>query len=180
MALDLSGPKNPPPAKRSAQSAQAANKAAAAKISAREEGVNGLFQIGSAVCLMVGQPADAGTLANYGPNVSHEVAELAEGNESIARVIDYITAVGPYAGLLATVLPMALQLLANHGKVAPEALAQFGVVHPDAIAAEYRTKALRAQMEAVQAQADAEREMQRMQQEALASVNGGREMAQAE
>lgn len=85
--------------------------------STRTEAVNGLFQLASFGSVMVGNYADAATLSQHGPGISQEVAALGAQNEQIGRWIDYLTQAGPYAGLLTAVLPLGLQLLANHGRI---------------------------------------------------------------
>jgi len=67
--------------------------------------------------VMIGKYADAAAIADHGPNISREAASLAQQNEKIGQWIDYLTEAGPYAGLITAVLPLALQLLANHGRI---------------------------------------------------------------
>lgn len=83
----------------------------------RAEAVNGLFQLASFGSVMVGNYADSATIAEHGPNISNEVASLAQQNEKIGQWIDYLTQAGPYAGLVTACLPLVLQLLANHKRI---------------------------------------------------------------
>lgn len=162
MALDLSGPKTPPPAKRPTP----AQRQATAKTGEREEGLNGLFQIAAAGCLMGGQVADGAAVSTHGPNIAREAAQLAETNERMGRLLDYLTAVGPFAGLLAAAMPLGLQILVNHGKlpVVP-ALQQFGIVPPGALEAQAKADAARQMAEYQRAQAAAEEELRELQRD---------------
>lgn len=154
MALDLTKPVTPPPAHK--REAASANKRNSAKVtSGREEAVNGLFQIAGALCLMAGQLPDAGTCAMHGPEISKQAALVAESNEGVAKVIDYITAVGPYAGLLAAAMPFALQILVNHKRIPPGLM---GTVAPEMLAAQAETDLLH-QQEAVMRELEAAQRM---------------------
>lgn len=101
----------------------------------RAEAVYGIFQLGSAVCLMTKQMADAAALTEHGENVSLECAKLAETDERFANVIDKLTSVGPYAGLLTAVMPLAMQLAVNHKRIEAGVM---GTVSPDALAAKVK------------------------------------------
>jgi hypothetical protein len=80
---------------------------------------------------------------------------LAESNDGIASVVDYLTEAGPYMGLLTVMLPFVLQLAANHGRIDASKLSpEFGVYPPDVLEGRVRSEmeAKRAQMrEAAQA-----------------------------
>jgi len=144
-------------------------KAPSGKLGARAEALNGFMQAGAFGLIVAGQPADAGALGKYGPGIADEAAKLAEQNDGVARVIDYVTEVGPYAGLFTAAMPLVLQLLANHGVMKPEQLAGAGVVPPEALAAEVKADLARMQMEALRAQNAAEADLAQMQQEAAES-----------
>lgn len=143
MALDLTRTPAPPPKRGSKETKPAAPRpgSMAAKTAEREEAVNGLFQLGAATCMLLRQPADGAAVAEHGPKIAHETAVIAETNASFAKTIDYITAVGPYAGLMTACLPLILQILANHGKVPAEPLAQFGIVTPATLTAKMAAQA---------------------------------------
>jgi hypothetical protein len=110
--MSLAGAAPPKTARRQSQAAPRKT-----QTDSRAEAVNGLFQLGSFGSVMIGNYADAATLAEHGPGISTEVANLARENEQIGKWIDYLTQAGPYAGLITAVLPMALQLLANHKRI---------------------------------------------------------------
>lgn len=170
MALDLSGPKTPPPA---TKRATASKSYTAAKTAAREEGLNGLLQLGSALCLMLGQHADAGAIATHGPNIARETAGVAETNESFGKTLDYLTAVGPYAGLLTAVMPLGLQIAVNHGKLPAEPLSQFGVVAPEQLSQRIALDALRQEAAFAAEKAEFERELAEL---AASNGNAGKDL----
>lgn len=97
----------------------------------RAEAVYGIFQLGSAVCLMTKQMADAAALTEHGENVSLECAKLAETDERFANVIDKLTSVGPYAGLMTAIMPLAMQLAVNHKRIDAGVM---GTVEPETLA----------------------------------------------
>lgn len=170
MALDLSQPKTPPPAKRPSVR-QAAERV---KTSARQEGVDGLFQMAAAGCLMAKQYADAQACAEYGPKIAEETAKLAEQNEGVARVLDYITQIGPYAGLLTAVLPFGLQILANHGRVPASALTALGVKDPQILELQAQREVMEAATALQREQAEFARELAEYELEQRASANGSK------
>jgi uncharacterized protein with beta-barrel porin domain len=160
-------PKEGKPRTAGASAASKGTLAAQNRQTAREEGLNGLVQIGSAVCIMTKNYADAGALTEHGPNVSHEIAALAEENENVANVIDKLTAMGPYAGLITAIMPLAIQLLINHDRIKPDAAGLMGanVMSKEALAAKvsadidtkkaaFLREAKQAQEEAAKAQAE--------------------------
>lgn len=125
----------------------------------REEGVNGLFQIGQLACIMTGNWADAGAFETHGPNVSRETAELGARYEKVGKSLDVLSQVGPFTAIIGAVVPLILQIAANHGKVPADKVAGFGVVTPAILEAQQKM-----QMQQMEMQAKA---MQRQQQEAF-------------
>jgi hypothetical protein len=145
---------------------------ASAKQKAREEAANGIGQIVAFGCMVSGNLADAGAIGMHWPGIAHEAAVIADTDAKMASALDYLLEVGPYGNFIVAVLPLAAQIIVNHGLVKPEAMAGAGVVHPDALAAEVkRDMALKA-MEAMRAQQEAEAEMRRMAEEMRANANG--------
>lgn len=130
----------------------------------RAEAVNGLFQLASFGCVMVGQYADSATIAEHGPNISLETAKLAQQNDKIGQWIDYLTQAGPYAGLVTAVLPLALQLAANHKRIDPSKVP--GLQDPAVLTAKVETQmkaaALQQMREAAQQQAAFDQELARL------------------
>jgi hypothetical protein len=164
MALDLSKATTAtPPPKRAAKSTVARKAVASIKTSEREEALNGLFQLGAAGCLMFGSSADAAAIAQHAPNISRETAGIAETNETFGKYLDYITAIGPYAGLLTAVMPLVLQILVNHKRLPAEPLAGFGVVSPETLNAKMQAEAMQMEMELRQQAQAAEHEAARIQ-----------------
>src|SRR5271166_728634 len=144
---------------------------ASAITAAREEGLEGLAQIGTAVLILTKNYADAGAVDMHAKPIAHEVALLAEGNEKVGNIVDRITAMGPYAGLLTAVMPLAMQLLVNHDRIQANAAGLFGgqVMSKEALAAkvsadidkkkaQFLREAREAQEEAQAAEADLRRE----------------------
>lgn len=180
MAFDATKRPGPPPAKTPAK--PKVTPAQTAKRNAREEGINGLFQLGAAVCMMTGQHADAAAFGTHGPKIAPEVAAIAEDYERVGDVIDKLIAVGPYAGLLTAVLPLALQLAVNHGRGNAAVFADFGVVSKETLEAQGQAAALRQATIAIEAQRHAEAEFVAAQRAAMRaqSENGARpDMAEA-
>lgn len=167
--LDLST-KTPPPLKRSSGTETKRSSPKPSQPSqrdVREDGLNGLFQLAGGLSLMFGQWADAGACSTHGPNISREAAELAEKYPKVGGILDYITAVGPFAGLLTAVLPFGLQILVNHNRMpAHPALSSIGVLPAEMLAS-------KAQAEVMEMQARMAEEMaaaQRAQAEAQAKL----------
>jgi hypothetical protein len=82
----------------------------------RQQGVLGLFQ-GIAMPLAFAAPADAAAIVIHAEPISHAAAEAAANDPRFAALLDRVLALGPYGALLGAVMPLALQLLANHGYV---------------------------------------------------------------
>lgn len=83
----------------------------------RSEAVNGIFQLAGFGCVMTGNYADAAAIGMHSEPISGEIVKLGAVNENIGKGIDYLNQVGPYAGLISAVMPLVLQLLANHGRL---------------------------------------------------------------
>jgi hypothetical protein len=149
----------------------------------REEGLNGVGQLGIAGCLLAKQYADAGAIGKHWPRVSHELAALSDTNEGVAKVVDLVTEIGPYGALLLAVMPLIMQLAANHGMIKADNALGGDIVPPAVLEAQMKAdiatmqaEALRQQQQALremaEAQADYEAELSRMtvQGEATESV----------
>jgi len=83
----------------------------------RREALTGIGQLASLFAVVRGQYADAGAIAEHGPKLSVELANLGDGNETIASWLDYLCQSGPYMGILSAGLPFFLQLAVNHGRI---------------------------------------------------------------
>jgi hypothetical protein len=150
-----------PPAKRGTAAAKKAVTAPVPDVQAksvnqlRYEGIMGLAQLGQGLCLMAGLHADAMTIGKFFPPVAAEVANIADDNETVAKPIDFIIKIGPYAALIAAGMPLVMQLLANHKIVDASAMHGYGVVPPEVLEAQMRAEMLRMQAEAMRAQQEA-------------------------
>jgi hypothetical protein len=91
------------------------------------EGIAGLLQLPAAALGIAGSQgkkpkyellADAAVITYYTPGIATAVNDLAQDRPEVAAVLDKILKVGPYGALLAAVMPMTLQILANH-KILP-------------------------------------------------------------
>jgi hypothetical protein len=84
---------------------------------------------------MTKQYADAAAISEHSKDISIECARVADDNEQFANVIDKLTSVGPYAGLLTAIMPLAMQLAVNHKRIEAGVM---GTVSPDALAAKVK------------------------------------------
>lgn len=102
----------------------------------RHSGVKGLAQLGAGLALMAGkatgQPAfqaDAIVLATNAEAFADAAVATAQADARFARVLDKVTAVGPYGALLSVAVGTGMQIIRNHkpsavlpGTVPPEEL----------------------------------------------------------
>jgi hypothetical protein len=131
--------------------------ASSSKTAARAEAIDGLFQIAGTALVVSKQYADAGAISLHKDNISLEAAKVADENEKFGTLLDRLTAVGPYAGLLTAVLPLAMQLAANHGRIDPvKAGGLMGVQSPEALAAQVQTEMDNKKAEFLTAQKEAQ------------------------
>lgn len=147
------------------------------KLQERAVAVQGLFQLLGFGCIVVGWHADAGAIGEHSPAVSRELASLSEKNASVAKFIDSLTEAGPYAGLIIAVMPLTLQILANHGILKGD-MSAVGVKPPTVLEAEVKTSLALKQAEVLRAQGDAEARLAQMQAE-KAESNGDKASAEA-
>lgn len=138
----------------------------------REEAANGFFQLAGLGCIMMGQFSDAGAVNIHGPGISHVAAKMAKTNDLIAKGLDSLLNVGPYAELIAVLSPLVLQLLANHKIVPAEKLAGANVVKPEVLESQVKTQLAMQAMEQMRLQRLVEEEMRVMQEEMMAEQNG--------
>jgi hypothetical protein len=110
---------------------------AKAKASTYEDDVLGLVQLVAAPVFVLGTRndvflADAAAINASAPDIARAVADLAEKNERVARVLEKLAEVGPYGALIAAVAPLAFQVATNHGLLPPGVV---GTVDPVEMAA---------------------------------------------
>lgn len=138
----------------------------------RKEALTGILQIAQFGCVAFGQFADAGAIGMHAQPIVNETLKLGESNSKIQEKIDLLIEVGPYAGLIGVLIPFAAQILVNHKIFKPEQFANAGIVSPQMLEAQMKTELARQAMDAIIKQKQAEEDLQRMQDEIMASVNG--------
>lgn len=62
-------------------------------------------------------PVDAATVMVHSSNVATAMNELAQVKPEFARVLDKLVAAGPYGAVIAALVPMGAQIMANHKRV---------------------------------------------------------------
>ena len=166
MPLDMSTVTAPP--KKAAPNRQGSRPVSKAPVplsknEIRQQGLMGLAQAAQALCVVAGNYADAATIGQYGPPLTGEIANLADAYTVIAGPVDFLIQIGPFSGLLAIGIPMALQLMANHGAVDASRLSAQGVVPPAQLEAQMQAQVLRQQAEWMAAQMQAQAEVEKAQ-----------------
>ena len=129
---------------------------------AREDAVAQLGMFAQVPLIAMGQHADVGAISLHWPGIAKEIAALAESDDRIAQVIDPLIKVGPYAGLIAAVLPLVLQIGVNHGRLSPGAM---GTQPAVALASQVEAGIAQQELAAMRMQLDAEREARKMRDE---------------
>jgi len=176
MPVDLSSMnvKGPP---RKSETPRRGRPPASNKKDARTEAVIGVFQLVQFACVTTGNHADAAAIGMHAENISHEIVNLADVNEGIAKAIDYLLTVGPYAALVTACLPLVLQVAANHGRVPPNTP---GVIPTELLEARFKADMLAQKAELERQAQEAREAIARMQADEHAQSNGqvGQEAAQ--
>lgn len=157
MALDLSGAITAPP--RSGRTAQKVSAAKSGKLAERHEALTGFWQLAGFGCIILRQYSDAGAIGLHSGPITDELVTLSDKNEKIAKAIDYLSEAGPYAGLIVAVMPLAMQLAANHGIIKAELAGSVGVVPPEALSSQVKADMARTAAAAMQAQQKAEADL---------------------
>lgn len=99
-------------------------KAAAAEVPQYAQAAAGVLQLPAFVLGMLGrtQPVfalDAAAISMHTPGIAKAVQEVAMQEPRVAAVLDRVLKVGPFGALLAAVVPLVMQLAANHKIVQP-------------------------------------------------------------
>lgn len=86
------------------------------------EGILGMLQIPAMGLALAGAKnpvfaADSIVIQSYSPGIAEALNNLAHDKPEVAAALDRVLAVGPYGAIIAAVLPMAMQLLTNHGVI---------------------------------------------------------------
>jgi hypothetical protein len=105
--------------------------------------------------MMRGWHADAGAIAVHGEKFALEIAKIGDTQEKFGDLLDKLTNLGPYAGLITVAVPFAAQILANHN-IIPVPLAMAGVVPPAMLEAQIKASMATQAANAVIAQHEAE------------------------
>jgi hypothetical protein len=100
----------------------------------REDALNGLFQVGGVIAMAFGKWADAGAINTHGPNITTETVKLADKYESVGKSIDALAQVSPFAGLVAAITPLVIQLAVNHKMISPTQASGLGATDPQVLA----------------------------------------------
>lgn len=64
-------------------------------------------------------PRDAAAVGRHAEAVADALAELADQNRMVARLLDGAAAGGALLGVFTALLPLVVELLANHGRLGP-------------------------------------------------------------
>lgn len=156
-----------PPAKTTV-SKPAGPKPVSKKTAEREEAVLGIGQLAQVPLIATGNYADAGAIAAHFPNIAHELAVLADREASIAGIIDPLMKVGPYTALVAAVLPLAMQIMVNHGR---GQAGMMGTVKPEMLESQIKVGLAQAELAMKQAEQEAMDQLKAME----AAMNAGDE-----
>jgi hypothetical protein len=155
------GQSQPPPAKTTTR-VKATPQQPVSKTKERSDGLEGYAQLAQAGLIAFRQYADAGALGLHFPKIAEEIAKLASADDRVAGWIDPIIAAGPYTALIAAVLPLAMQLGVNHGRMKPGAM---GTVPKNLLSARIETGIAQMEAEAYAAQMEAEAEAERLREQ---------------
>ncbi len=77
--------------------------------------------------------ADGYALAMHAPGLAEALNETAKQQPSVARALESIMKAGPYGAIIGAMVPLVMQLAANHGLMKP--LPQMGIHDPADLAA---------------------------------------------
>lgn len=128
----------------------------------RTDALTGLGQLAQVPLIATKQFADAGAISLYWPNISKEIAVLADSQPAIAKLIDPLIQIGPYTGLVMVVLPFILQLGVNHRMLSPGAM---GTVPATALSAQVEASLAQQELEALTIQQKAEQDAAKVRAE---------------
>jgi len=89
-------------------------------------GIMGLLQIPAMGLTMVGRQtknqalqADGYALAMHAPGIAEALNETAKAQPAVGRALESIMKAGPYGAIIAAMVPLVMQLAANHGVMNP-------------------------------------------------------------
>lgn len=88
-------------------------------------GFLGIAQMGAFVASFF-SPLDAVAVTDHAPNIAEAVQVTADNDPKFAAAMDRILSAGPYAALISACVPLAMQVLHNHGHVPGEVVKTMG------------------------------------------------------
>lgn len=136
----------------------------------RRDALDGVLQLAQFGCLAFGDFADAGAIGVFGPPMANETVKLANENAKVASKVDLLIEVGPYAGLVAAIIPFVAQLLVNHKVFKAEQMNNAGVMEPEMLETQMKTQVLRRAAEARREQMEAQEALRKLEEEMLAHM----------
>lgn len=173
MAVDMSFAAKNPPRKRVAKALAVPAAPEKTLKEIRTEGLAGIGETFQGLCVLGGQFADAGAIGMHWPRIAEETAGLADAYEIVAKPVDILISVTPIAGLLAAVLPLALQIGVNHRRISPNAMMGSSVVPPEVLESQMKARIMKLQADAQREHMEALREAQAAQAEYEAMMTEG-------
>lgn len=104
-------------------------------------GIMGMLQLVAAPLALAGikNPAfalDAASVTVHAEPLAEAIQQTAEQNPPFAAVLDKVLSAGPYGALLAAVMPLAVQVAANHRLIPPAAAEAMGAMTPEQLMAQ--------------------------------------------
>ena len=103
--------------------------------------------------------ADAAAVGMHAPNLARETAALADEYEMVGTSVDMLIKVGPFGGLIAAAIPLALQLMANHKMIDARQVVGANIVPPEVLEAQMKAEVIQMQAESMRAQQQAMEDM---------------------
>jgi hypothetical protein len=129
---------------------------------ARIEAVTSLGQFAQLPLMITKQYADAGALQVHWPAISTEIGKLASADERVAKIIDPLMQVGPYAGIIAAIMPFIVQIGVNHKRIPAGSM---GSVPATTLSSQIESGLAKNELQALTIQRDAEAESAKVRKE---------------
>jgi hypothetical protein len=100
--------------------------------------ISGLLQMVAFPLTMAGTAKpefalDGAAIIIHTPAISEALHEVAINNPQVAAVLEQLMAVGPYGALIGALIPLAIQISANHKILPPSVTDNLGALPPDAL-----------------------------------------------
>lgn len=136
----------------------------------RVKTLQGYSEIVQAGFLMAGWHADAETVDMHAPPLLNAVADIGDHHAGFGEALDKSDAFGPYLALAVAAIPMALQFMANHGRIDATKTNVGGIVPPDQLAHQRQAKLMKAQAAMIRKEREAREAAFQAQQELQAEI----------